>query len=257
MNIFEFLRSRKTKSENYGYSETPKGEVKNDIKEEELVYKPQLSLLELNEIDWSEFGTRLKREKLLPPSYDRKPKLIKIGLSDKNIPQVELTFMSTTTPSTRKLILTENGVMDFTNGYNPKINDVWNSFKNSIRMRNELKKARIIRDHVNRGRELKKESERLIGFKTFFEDEEKFLEKHQNDEYEFFGYFGIRDGEIPMFVTTRKNTGENVKQGEMVYAFSPKTLEHCVTRLIRDTKMEEAEDIDSFVDNEKTISLQK
>ncbi len=63
-------------------------------------YPDGLPLIVLEYIDYSKFGAMLKQERLLPPSYDRKPIKVEIdGVFDK--PRVILTFKSKTSDSER------------------------------------------------------------------------------------------------------------------------------------------------------------
>lgn len=63
-------------------------------------YPDGLPLTVLENIDYSQFGAMLKQERLLPPSYDRKPIKVEInGVCDK--PRVILTFKSKTSDSER------------------------------------------------------------------------------------------------------------------------------------------------------------
>lgn len=63
-------------------------------------YPEGLPLTVLEYLDYSKFGAMLKQERLLPPSYDRKPIKVEIdGVFDK--PRVILTFKSKTSDSER------------------------------------------------------------------------------------------------------------------------------------------------------------
>lgn len=73
------------------------------VRQEQTVFQKYpngLPLMVLEYIDYSKFGAMLKQERLLPPSYDRKPIKVEIdGVCDK--PRVMLTFKSTTSESVR------------------------------------------------------------------------------------------------------------------------------------------------------------
>ena len=91
-----------------------------------------------------------------------------------------------------------------------------------------------------------------------FEEEKKFLERHKDDTFEFFGYL-YSERETPFFVAPEKEQAENVRTAEMVTPFSPKTLEFCVLRLNEEEKYINAEDeesLESFVQRCNKIASQ-
>ena len=80
-------------------------------------YPDGLPLEVLQDIDYSKFGAMLKAERLLPPSYDRKP--VKVQLGDFcGVPRVVLTFKSTTTDNKRYV-----GIYRYSVAYSEKINE--------------------------------------------------------------------------------------------------------------------------------------
>jgi len=212
----------------------------------------ELSLLELGEIDWSKFGARLKQEQLLPPSYDRIPTKVTIGLSKKNKPKVELVFSSKTSDSYRTIMIcNDNEVFEYTNGAinqptRTELVKTWRRFKehviygfdhDNINEANEIKKQ---------GQKLKEEAELMMNIETIFEEEKKFLENHKNDKYEFFGYMFDEETEIPFFVAPEEDQAEGYHIATKVTPFTPKTLEFCVSKLNDDEKYSEAEDQESL-----------
>lgn len=94
-------------SNNMEMAKTPKTK---DMKMTEIPYRFEpsvfqkypdgLPLIVLEYIDYSKFGAMLKQERLLPPSYDRKPIKVEID-EDFGKPRVILTFKSTTSESER------------------------------------------------------------------------------------------------------------------------------------------------------------
>lgn len=72
-------------------------------------YPKGLPIDVLETIDYSKFGAMLKQEKLLPPSYDRKPASVEIKMLG-DFPTVKLTFKSKTSPSHCSLAIYEYNV---------------------------------------------------------------------------------------------------------------------------------------------------
>ena len=215
-----------------------------------------LTALELKEAKWSEFAAYLKIAKLLPNSYDRKPAEVKICWANNNTPCVELLFKSQTSNSVRKIVLTENSAYEIVNNGQAKENDSilseWRNFQRDIRAHREFQMREEIDLHKQMGEALKRRSqekvslaEKYLKIADLFEAEKEFVEKHKNDNYEFFGYFGTYEGETPFFVVYDEKS-DGFQHGTMVHAFSPKTLEFCVSRLVADEKIFEAENLDIF-----------
>ena len=212
----------------------------------------ELSLLELGEINWIEFGARLKQEQLLPPSYDRKPTKVNISLSKQNKPKVELVFNSKTSDSYRTIMIcNDNEIYEYTNGAinqptRLELKTTWNKFKEHViyginhNNKEEVNKIR------KQGEELRDRAEKMMNIDMIFNDEQEFLKKHKNDTYEFFGYMYDDEKEIPFFVLPAKEQSENVHLAEMVTPFTPKTLEFCVSKLNDEEKYSNAEDEDSI-----------
>lgn len=84
-------------NENYKPTKIKKEEKNKTIKEK---YPNGLPLEVLEQIDYKKFGTLLKQNKLLPPSYDRNPADVSIVLVG-DIPRLKLTFKSKTSESYR------------------------------------------------------------------------------------------------------------------------------------------------------------
>jgi len=62
-------------------------------------YPDGLPLMVLEYLDYGKFGAMLKQEKLLPPSYDRRPTDVSITFIG-DVPRLKLTFKSKTSDST-------------------------------------------------------------------------------------------------------------------------------------------------------------
>jgi len=225
---------------------------KSETKIEQL---RELTLLELGEVDWTEFGSRLKQSQLLPPSYDRKPSKVNISLHTDNSPKVEIVFNSKTTDSYRTFKIYNNRIHEFVNGSNEantrqEIIDEWKRFKKHIIYLLDRNNKNEIYEIKKKGEQLQQEALSLMNIEMLFEEEKKFLDRHKDDVYNFFGYMFDSEKEIPFFVAPVKEQSENVQTAEMVTPFSPKTLEFCVLKLTDEEKFSNAEDeesIESFI----------
>lgn len=218
-----------------------------------------ISALELKEAKWADFGADLKTAGLLPNSYDRTPAEIKVFWNKENQPGVELLFKSKTSKSERKIVLTEDSAQEIVNNGAPKANDLimseWRNAQRSIRFHRQYKIRDEIFMHKQMGEALKRRgaeqaelAEKYLKIADLFVAEREFVEKHKNDVYEFFGYIGMHEGERPFFVVYDKKD-EGICSGNMVHAFSPRTLEFCVARLVEEEKFVEAgtdEDLEFF-----------
>ena len=225
--------------------------------EQKPVFKPvPITALELKEAIWPEFAATLKAKGILPNSYDRNPVEVKTCWAENNSPCVELLFKSKTSKSERKIVLTEDSAQEIVNNGALKANDLimseWRNFQRGIRFRRQYKKRDEIDLHKQMGEALKRRNqekvslaEKYLKIADLFEAEKEFVEKHKNDKYEFFGYFGTYEGETPFFVVYDEKS-DGFQHGTMVHAFSPKTLEFCVSRLVADEKIFEAENLDIF-----------
>ncbi len=215
-------------------------------------YSRELSLLEFGEVDWAQFGARLKQEQLLPPSYDRNPTKVTIGLSKRNKPKVEIVFNSKTSDSYRTVVIcNDEGVFEYTNGAlnqptRPELIKTWKRFKEHIIYKIEHNNKQDAQEIKKQAKELQEEAKQMLNIDMLFEEEKKFLERHKDDTFEFFGYLFNSERETPFFVAPEKEQAENVRTAEMVTPFSPKTLEFCVLRLNEEEKFINAEDEESL-----------
>lgn len=226
-------------------------------------YEEKLSLLELSEINWSNFGAMLKQEQLLPPSYDKHPTSVKFRLSKTNKPVAEIVFNSKTSDSYRTIVIHDSDdVFEYTNGAQNistrnELVEAWQNFKRGQKLKiSQDKKADSIKIKA-KAISLQRTAESMMNIDELFADELEFLEKHKDDVYDFFGYMMDEDGEIPFFITTSEQSDDDSSVEEMVTPFSPKTLEFCVTRLTDEEKYSIVEDkrsLNDFVSKCKNIA---
>ena len=123
-----------------------------------ILYPDGLPLMVLEYIDYSKFGSMLKQEQLLPPSYDRRP--IKVDIDeDYGKPRVILTFKSKTTDNCRMV-----SIFGYSVAYSEKINqpltilevnqmmsEVWRNFAEMIMYRWERGYRFELLDHKRKG----------------------------------------------------------------------------------------------------------
>lgn len=241
------------------------GEIANDPLNEKPKEKfiEKLSLLELSEINWSDFGAKLKQEQLLPPSYDRHPTSVKFRLSKTNKPVAEIVFNSKTSDSYRTIVIhDDNDVFEYTNGAQnmptrKELVDVWQDFKRGQKLKISHNKHIESINIKNKANRLKRTAESMLNIDELFADELEFLENHKNDVFDFFGYMLDEEREIPFFVTTSEQSDDEYSVEEMVTPFSPKTLEFCVSRLTDEEKyciVEDETSLKDFVSKCKNIA---
>lgn len=99
MGLLNKLFKRKVQEEKQYQVES----VKVEHKKEQTIfekYPDGLPYEILDLIDYEKFGAMLKKENLLPPSYDRKPVDVTIKLMG-DVPRLKLTFKSKTSESCR------------------------------------------------------------------------------------------------------------------------------------------------------------
>lgn len=71
---------------------------------------------------------------------------------------------------------------------------------------------------------------------SFLEYEKNFLESKKDTVFDFFGYFGFNDNELPAFFE-KTNSNDNLSTGSFHYPVTPKILRHCVNNLTIDEKL--------------------
>ena len=249
MGILDFILNKKKES----------CEIVEDKKEDvKTTFTSDISMVELENVDyWDELGSVLKQKRLLPASYPKKPDLVEVSLGKNNRPYARLTFNSSSSSSVRQYLLLQDGVFEYVNGAiddgkNPELNDVWSMFQERIRRRNSYEKNWETNLHIAKGRKLQKQAKELIGFESFFDRENEFLEKHQSDVY---GGFGVEFSQ-PVFLVYGEGEDGQYTPKEKVAPFSPKTLEFCCSRLSPEAKAEEGEYLDYFLEKCRRIQGQ-
>lgn len=147
------------------------------------LYPDGLPLYVLEIIDYKKFGSMLKREQLLPPSYEAKP--IKVEMDNNyGIPRVILTFKSKTSESERLV-----GITGYMVSYERKINQpirvmevsplmiaVWRRFAEYVMWKWERGYRFELFDQERKGE---------IG-KSLMQEDKKYLEsiKRMGEEYQ-------------------------------------------------------------------------
>ena len=144
MGLLDKLRKRKKEEQVEEVKEQPA--IKDmPMTEISLKYEPTvfqkypngLPLTVLEYIDYSKFGAMLKQERLLPPSYDRRPAEIEVFLDAENIASVELVFKSKSSNSYRVLNIHKYNIAYSKNrSYaltaNAQICEVWRNFAEKV-----------------------------------------------------------------------------------------------------------------------------
>ena len=253
MALIDFFKRLK---KNSGIEFEVETEVVQPPRKEEKPKVVPLSMGELDNVKWEELASKLKAERILPPSYDKKPVRIKITLSKSGDPMAELEFRSTTSDSYRVLRITENQVYESVNspvGFlsNTEMTDVWKKFRDDVKQKNALNQRFEIYGFKEQRKNLKRELDNLSKLDDLFEREAEFLDKYKNTRFASFGEY-FDENYLPTFVVDQ---GEEIDlDAEMVTPFTPKTLEFCVSKLTAEAKLQEASVMNVFV--EKCNELQ-
>lgn len=227
-----------------------------DIKEIEIEkpFVPDISLYEFEKVNWAEFGTNLKQNKILPNSYGKKPVSVDIKLSGDGVPMVLLTFNSSTSDSVREYLLLQDGVYQSVNGViddgkNQELIDVWNDFKKQIRLKSRYQTDRESVDNKRRAKKMIEDADKILRrCGDFYELEQTFLEKYKDVKFDDFTWFtGRMSGEtIPAFIPLLKEPVHGSFNGEPVIPFSPRTLEHCLLHMTNGEKAHHGEYVGDF-----------
>ena len=245
MGFFDFLKKQKTEPVVAPAKVKP---VAEPVKQKHI----ELSMLELRDVDWEEFGSRLKKAELLPHSYSATPINVKVSLSADNHPYAILTFESDTISNTRKIEVYDSCARragkSFENSESVGISNVWKDFQYVVRCAISLNRRKEIIIHKRKAQFLQgidgnnqELIETLNSFDKFFEEEDKFLETYKNVTFDILSYHGKDEG-IPAF---SKYTGVG-SIGKNVTPRSPKALELCVSRLAEEEKRFIANDLERF-----------
>jgi hypothetical protein len=200
-------------------------------------YIYQISLYELQKIDYVTFASELKLYGLLPPSYDKNPSNIEFSYDLGGLPKVELTFKSKTNSNLRKLSLYINGcVREEVNGNsknNSEVEDIWKSTLSLFK--EEIKQSR--NNEVNEGikaaeDEIRKGTVYLHFMKGLLERENYFLNRNQNRLF------------VSIVPLTYGGYAFNNDADDAYIPETPKELELCFLNLSDEVKLWLAEDND-------------
>lgn len=268
MGIFTFIKQKLDKTD--FTIDTEIGVADNsEEKQFDLPKFAPLSMYELEDADWNEFGKRLKFYKLLPNSYDTENAEVEVALDERGVARVFVTFKSKTSDSVRRYDFYQSKevsgekeqpvnvraqqVYEWVNGAcrtfdgNKERNELleaeWRGFITYLNLKKDVQKRKECTEHVLLGDKMIKQGKRLSKFYRLIDQEKQFLEEHVNDEYVAFV------SNEPAFITCCKE-GEGK---EYVKPFTPKTLEFCVSKLTDEAKLDENYDIEYFIEKCREI----
>jgi len=257
MGIMDFFRKKNIKET------TEENEEKNSdgvVLEKEFL--ADISLCELHNVDWSEFGAKLKQNRILPNSYIKKPSKVEVLLDKKNRPKVMLEFKSSTSKSVREFMLLQDDIFQYVNGAienenekRYKLIEVWKNYQNEIRYRNKSVTNREGLKHSLRGERLMLEAQKMKGMRDIYDREQEFLKQYNNVVFDGFhydpifqgeGYNKHYSGELPKFIPLIKTEDGRFIDGEPVIPFTPRTLEFCILHMTNGQKIEDGEFVEGF-----------
>ena len=267
MGIFKFLNKKHDKANKMDFAVKSEKEV-----EEQEEFVSDISMCELDNVDWSEFGSILKQNGVLSNSYIKQPADVEISLDKSNRPKVILEFKSKTSNSVRKVELLQDKAYLFVNGAlemypetqrNKDLNRLWKDYQNRIRYYNMIETNREGYTHVRRGARMLVEAQKMMNMKDIYDREQEFLEKYQNTKFDGFysASLWVDDGdykqfmEMPQFVPLKEIEDGKFIDGKPVLPFTPKTLEHCILHMTNGQKIEDGEYLDEF--EKKCRKIQK
>ena len=220
------------------------------VKKIEVPKVVNLSMGEFEDIKWEEFAAKLKGERILPPSYEKKPAKVKVTLSKTGNPMAIVEFRSTTSDSYRVLMVLENEVYESINSpaawlKNNSMTEIWKLFRDDVKYRNKFNQRLESYGFVQQRKNLEKELKNLSKLDDLFDREVEFLDKYKDCRFASFGEY-FDENYLPTFVIDQ---GDEVDLDiEMVTPFTPKTLEFCVSKLTQKAKEDEASFIGDFVE---------
>ena len=269
MGILDFLRKKDNKA-----NEIDTEDKVENIVEEEKRFVPALSFVELQNADWESFAVELKKQGILSNSYMKKPESIEYSIAKDNSPKVELTFVSKTSDSVRKIQLVKDKAFMFVNGAiegfpetkrSEDLNRLWRDYQNHLRYRNMLKINHEGFANARRGARLLNDAKKMMSMEDIYDREQEFLEKHNNVIFDEFCYFIVFEkdknglynyaGELPQFIPLIETEDGYAVNGAPVIPFSPRTLEHCILHMTNGQKIEDGEHLGDF--EQKCRKLQK
>ena len=112
MGIFEFFLVKNLAGKK---CDDLRKEKENNIVIDEKEFFADISMCELNNVDWSKFAGVLKQNGVLSNSYVKKPTSVEVSLDKQNRPKVTLEFKSATSDSVRKIELFQDKAYLFQN----------------------------------------------------------------------------------------------------------------------------------------------
>ena len=233
MDIFSFLRKKKN-------LENVATDTKVDTVEEKEPFVADISLVELDNADWTKFAGVLKRDRLLPNSYVKTPADKQLGIDENGKPKIRLTFKSATSNSVRELEFFQNDVSQCVNGtvtdkQHAELLDAWKNFQDDIRYWTMLETNRSAYFQAMHGETMMKIAMKKKGLKDIYDREQEFLEKYRDASFCEMTY-GYLDNP-PAFIKT-SDDGQ-YRTDELVVPFSPRTLELCILNMTDECKSEQ------------------
>ena len=241
----------------------------DNVIEKQKQFVADISLCELEKVDWTKFGVLLKQYKVLPNSYVKKPTSIEVGIGKNGRPMAILTFNSATSESVRKIMLLQDGAYQYVNGAvddgkNENLLKIWARYRELIRYNTNLEVRRQGVAHKRQGERLMMQAQKMIEMVDIYDREQEFLEKNQNANFDafYFSSMWLRDcngatyyNELPQFVPLIKTEDGKFISGTPVIPFTPRTLEFCILHMTKGQMCEDGEYLDDF--EEKCRKIQE
>lgn len=256
MGLMDFFHNRVEKT-----SKTVDSEENKELLEKEFI--SDISLTELDNVNWSEFGGRLKKNLILPNSYNKKPSKVQVKIDSNCRPMVLLTFDSSTTTSFKQFMLYQNQACGtISSGKLSELNRVWLEYVQEIRQRNIVKTNNLGDEHKKRGEKTMFKALKMLDMADLYQKEEEFIENLQGTEFCSFEYesLWLKNGKHTGYIRKPQflplvESDYAILYRSPVLPFSPKTLEYCITHMTDDAKVINGENLNDF--EKKCREIQK
>lgn len=247
MGLFDWLKKVKNSGIDFEVETETLKEINSQTQEAKNEEFAPFSMAEFEEINYAKLASILKEKRLLPPSYNKNPTSVKVLLSKRCDPMVDVTFSSTTSDSFRIYRILENEIYESVNGYgflpNTELLAVWKDFRDKEKYKNQVEQKSEIWKIKEQAKALQKEADRLYYIDEVFDAEINFLKKYKNCRFVSFGEY-CDVNYLPCFLIE----GDEDVLKDKVTPFTPKTLEFCVSKLTEEAKEYEALYLSEFVD---------
>lgn len=127
---------------------------------------------------------------------------------------------------------------------------IFDWLRKTRKKKKDLASAEEYAEIISLDNALNQEKEEKGDIYRILQEERIYIAEHQSTQYDFFGFFGMIEDEMPFFKTVGDrmggSSGQEFEVSESFYPFTPRLLAHCVNNLTAEARQKEASDIDGF-----------